>query len=216
MPPSTEELLLRLLGAVLLGGLIGLEREMATEPAGLRTHLLVSLGAALFSMAGLAIGGDGPLGSHGDSGRIAAQVVTGIGFLGAGAILQRGLTVRGLTTAASLWVTAAVGLAVGLGQSIPAMATAAVAVAALRLLKPLERRLSPKSPLAGGGGDPGGADHGGGGQHRLTALVRPHPHSHRTRSQPGPTGPQPSSFRGRSRQACGTRTKRPFTRTSPS
>ncbi|MDQ3962706.1 MAG: MgtC/SapB family protein, partial [Actinomycetota bacterium] len=114
---STGDLVLRLVVAALLGGAIGFEREMSEQPAGLRTNLLVSLGACLFTVVG-AYGLEGFSGQASinfDPTRIAAQVVTGIGFLGAGAILREGMNVRGLTTAAALWVTAAVGLAVGLG-----------------------------------------------------------------------------------------------------
>jgi putative Mg2+ transporter-C (MgtC) family protein len=130
----------RVLLAAALGGVIGFEREFRDQPAGFRTHMLVSLGAALFTMAG-AYGVASFVGGGGvsfDPTRIAAQVVTGIGFLGAGAILSHGLTVRGLTTAAALWVTAAVGVAVGLGYYSGALVTSFVTVVALVLLKPVE------------------------------------------------------------------------------
>jgi len=105
-----DESLLRLALAALLGGLIGFEREMREREAGLRTHLLVSLGSALFTIVG-AYGFHAFLDSganvvRADPTRIAAQIVTGIGFLGAGAIIRQGLSVRGLTTAATLWVVA--------------------------------------------------------------------------------------------------------------
>jgi putative Mg2+ transporter-C (MgtC) family protein len=106
---------LKLLAAVLLGGVIGYERETDAKPAGLRTMTLVSLGSCLFTISSLNIGaisgGGGPV----DPGRIAAGIVTGIGFLGAGAILRSSGHVLGLTTAASIWLVAAVGMAVGLG-----------------------------------------------------------------------------------------------------
>ena len=105
---STGVLLVRLLVAVVAGGVVGVEREMTGQPAGLRTHALVSLGAALFTAVGL-------LYTQGDQLRTVAALATGIGFLGAGAIVRSGATVQGLTTAASLWVTAAVGLAAGSG-----------------------------------------------------------------------------------------------------
>jgi putative Mg2+ transporter-C (MgtC) family protein len=109
------DLSLRILLAAALGALIGVEREIHGHPAGMRTHLLVSLGSAIFTV--LSIYGFGPPGQPGvDPSRIAAQIVSGIGFLGAGAILKEGATVRGLTTAASLWATAAVGLAAGAAQ----------------------------------------------------------------------------------------------------
>lgn len=130
----------RVLLAALLGGLVGFEREFRDQPAGFRTHILVSLGAALFTMAG-AYGVSSFVGAGGvsfDPTRIAAQVVTGIGFLGAGAILRYGVTVRGLTTAAALWVTAAIGVAVGLGYYWGAVVTSLATVAALLGLKQVE------------------------------------------------------------------------------
>ena len=102
-------LMLRLLLAIVLGGLVGYERERALKPAGVRTHGMVSLGAALFAI----VSAHGF--SAGDPMRVAAAVASGIGFLGAGAILQQQGGVHGLTTAASLWVMAAIGLAVGAG-----------------------------------------------------------------------------------------------------
>ncbi|WP_433618692.1 MgtC/SapB family protein [Dactylosporangium sp. CA-139114] len=115
-----------------LGAVIGLEREFGAQPAGLRTHILVSLGAALFTLAGVGL-------QRSDPTRVAAQVVTGIGFLGGGAIFKEGVTVRGLTTAASLWVTAAVGLAVGLRAWPAALVTTVLTVTVLWLLKVAER-----------------------------------------------------------------------------
>ena len=105
--------LLRLSVAAGLGGAIGFERELRERQAGLRTHLVVSVGAALFTLVGAYgfVGFDGKV----DPTRIAAQVVTGIGFLGAGAIIRQGFSVRGLTTAASLWLVAAIGMAAGAG-----------------------------------------------------------------------------------------------------
>lgn len=139
------DLLLRLLLAAALGGVIGIEREFSDQPAGFRTHLLVSLGAALFTLAG-AYGFRDLFGGEGidfDPTRIAAQVVTGIGFLGAGAILQRGLTIRGLTTAAALWVTAAVGLAAGSGYWEGAVGATFIALLALYGLKHFEKIVFP-------------------------------------------------------------------------
>ncbi|CAN5545550.1 MgtC/SapB family protein [soil metagenome] len=135
---DTWELALRVLAAAALGGLIGFEREFADQPAGFRTHILVSLGATLFTIVGAYgvapfVGADQAV--RFDPTRVAAQVVTGIGFLGAGAILQQGVNVRGLTTAAALWVTAAVGTAVGLGYYDGAAITAVTTVAALFGLK---------------------------------------------------------------------------------
>jgi putative Mg2+ transporter-C (MgtC) family protein len=143
---SIGELIGRILLAAALGGLVGFEREFRDQPAGFRTHILVSLGAALFTMAG-AYGASGFVGTGGvsfDPTRIAAQVVTGIGFLGAGAILRYGVTVRGLTTAAALWVTAAVGVAVGLGYYSGALITSVATVVSLFGLKQLETSVIPK------------------------------------------------------------------------
>ena len=141
---DTPELIGRVLIAAALGGVIGIEREFSEQPAGFRTHMLVSLGAALFTLVG-AYGVTPFLGADAsvrfDPTRIAAQVVTGIGFLGAGAILQQGVNVRGLTTAAALWVTAAVGTAVGLGYLAGALATTITTVVALYALKRLSRRV---------------------------------------------------------------------------
>jgi putative Mg2+ transporter-C (MgtC) family protein len=107
------EVLLRLFVAAALGGAIGLERELRERQAGLRTHLVVSVGAALFTLVS-AYGFESFDGKV-DPTRIAAQIVSGIGFLGAGAIIRQGLSVRGLTTAASLWLVAAIGMAAGAG-----------------------------------------------------------------------------------------------------
>lgn len=106
--------LVRILISFAMGALIGLEREMNNQPAGLRTHILISIGSTLVMLISIYI----PQGaeSAGDPGRIAAQVVSGIGFLGAGAILKFGADIKGLTTAASIWAMAAVGMAVGAGM----------------------------------------------------------------------------------------------------
>jgi putative Mg2+ transporter-C (MgtC) family protein len=107
------EVLLRLFVAAGLGGAIGLERELRERQAGLRTHLVVSVGAALFTL--VSAYGFSNFDGKVDPTRIAAQIVSGIGFLGAGAIIRQGLSVRGLTTAASLWLVAAIGMAAGAG-----------------------------------------------------------------------------------------------------
>jgi putative Mg2+ transporter-C (MgtC) family protein len=126
----------RLLLAAVLGGLIGLEREATGQPAGLRTHLTVGLGAALFGVISVH-GFDAYVQPRADSNyqidvtRVASQVVVGIGFLGAGAILKEGAQIHGLTTAASLWVTAAVGLALGIGNFFAAGFATVVLLAAL-------------------------------------------------------------------------------------
>jgi putative Mg2+ transporter-C (MgtC) family protein len=117
----TANFLIRLAAAGLLGGLIGLERDMHGRAAGLRTNMLVSLGSALFMMISVAIAvtystsGAGDTGLRVDPSRIAAQIITGIGFLGAGTILKEGVNVRGLTTSACLWVSAGLGMACGAG-----------------------------------------------------------------------------------------------------
>ena len=139
---------LRLFLAAVLGALIGLEREIHDHPAGMRTHLLVSLGSAGFTV--LSIAGFGP--AQVDPSRVAAQIVTGIGFLGAGAILKEGATVRGLTTAASLWVVAAVGMAAGLGAWVTALTISVIAILSLWPLQFIEQRL-PRGRRAGPPGD---------------------------------------------------------------
>src|SRR5204862_73712 len=131
--------------AAVLGGLIGVERELREREAGLRTHLLVSLGSALFTIVG-AYGFHSFLDSgasvvRADPTRIAAQIVTGIGFLGAGAIIRQGLSVRGLTTAATLWVVAAVGLAAGAGYYSAAVITPALVLLALYPLRIMAYRI---------------------------------------------------------------------------
>ncbi len=113
------DLAVRMLIAAVLGAAVGLEREIHEHPAGMRTHLLVSLGSAIFtvlSIYGFAGVREGAVNPVVDPTRIAAQVVSGIGFLGAGAILKYGTSIRGLTTAASLWTTAAIGMAAGAGE----------------------------------------------------------------------------------------------------
>jgi len=127
--------LARLLLAAALGGAIGFERELRDREAGLRTHLLVCLGSALFTIVSaygfrdFLTSGDQVI--RADPTRIAAQIVTGIGFLGAGAIIRQGLTVRGLTTAATLWVAAAIGIAAGAGYYSGAVLATVVTIAAL-------------------------------------------------------------------------------------
>src|SRR6476659_11191955 len=102
--------------AFFLGGLVGWERERVQRPAGLRTHMLVAAGAACFTVASI-YGFDG-LGTVRDPARLAAQIITGIGFLGAGTIFRTGSTVRGLTTASSIWITASIGIVAGLGMIV--------------------------------------------------------------------------------------------------
>ena len=142
---DADELLLRLALASALGGLIGVERELREREAGLRTHLLVAVGSALFTIVG-AYGFHDFLDSGAnvvrtDPTRIAAQIVTGIGFLGAGAIIRQGLSVRGLTTAATLWVVAAVGMACGAGYYDAAVITTTLVLLALYPLRIIAYRM---------------------------------------------------------------------------
>lgn len=142
---------LRLIVAVLLGGTVGVERELAGQPAGLRTHALVSLGAALFTIIGLGffITPTEPGLPAGDVVRIVSAIATGIGFLGAGAIVRGGGTVQGLTTAASLWATAAIGLAVGSGFFLLATVSVALILLILRGFTWLKGLLPPERPEGG-------------------------------------------------------------------
>lgn len=135
------ELIARLVLAALLGGAIGFERERLSWAAGLRTHMLVCVGACLFMLVSAYGFMDVLKLDHValDPSRVAAQVVSGIGFLGAGSILLRGEIVRGLTTAASLWSVAAVGLAVGGGLYVAAIAATAIILFILAGIKPVER-----------------------------------------------------------------------------
>lgn len=128
----------KLVLAAVLGGVVGLERQSVNRPAGLRTHILVCVGSALMMMVSVDVFRVFRGQASVDPGRIAAQVVSGIGFLGAGTILREGATVRGLTTAASLWVVAGIGLAVGGGFYLPAAASAALVLLTLVFLGRLE------------------------------------------------------------------------------
>lgn len=137
----------RLALAVFLGGLVGYEREASHRPAGLRTHVLVALGSALIMLVSIFIFEVYRGYASVDPGRIAAQVVSGIGFLGAGTIMREGLTIRGLTTAASLWVVAGIGLAAGAGYYVGAILTAVAALVVLVVLSRVEHRFIAKSTV---------------------------------------------------------------------
>jgi putative Mg2+ transporter-C (MgtC) family protein len=138
-----DDTLLRVGVAAALGGAIGLERELDEKAAGLRTHLLVSVGAALFTLVGAYGFAEFPRSSI-DPSRIAAQIVTGIGFLGAGVIFRQGFAVRGLTTAASLWLVAAVGMAAGAGFWKGAVIATGAGLVSLRPLEWLKERTIPQ------------------------------------------------------------------------
>lgn len=134
------DMILKLILAVILGGVVGYERETHGRPAGFRTHILVCLGSTIFTIVSISFTGSGS-----DPSRIASQIVTGIGFLGAGTIIRQGSAVRGLTTAASLWTVAAIGVAVGSGGMLYYLAIIATAVVfvTLGLINQIEHRLIP-------------------------------------------------------------------------
>jgi putative Mg2+ transporter-C (MgtC) family protein len=123
---SELEMVLRLILSAIIGGAIGIEREASNRPAGFRTHILVSVGSTLIMLVS-AYG----MGESADPARLAAQVVSGIGFLGAGTILRTGSHIKGLTTAASLWVCAGIGLAIGAGFYLGGVVTAAIVLLSL-------------------------------------------------------------------------------------
>ena len=128
----------RVLLAFILGGVVGFERQRVQRPAGLRTHMLVAAGSCCFTVASI-YGFEG-LGTVRDPARLAAQIITGIGFLGAGTIFRTGSTVRGLTTASSIWITASIGIVAGLGMLLLALFTTALTWFALYVLKGAEIR----------------------------------------------------------------------------
>jgi putative Mg2+ transporter-C (MgtC) family protein len=142
---SDWEVLGRLAAAAALGGMIGFERELREREAGLRTHMLVCIGSALFTIVSaygfreFLTGNEQVI--RADPARIAAQIVVGIGFLGAGAIIRHGLSVRGLTTAATLWVAAAIGLAAGAGYYSAAVFTTAITLVSLSPLRIVAHRV---------------------------------------------------------------------------
>ena len=145
MTISALDVLLRIGLAAALGALVGAEREMRRHAAGIRTHALVAVGAALFTLAGAYGFSDIARSANVDPMRVAAQVASGIGFIGAGAILRHGMTVRGLTTAAALWASAALGVAAGAGFFPGALAGVGVVMATLIALRLVRNRLRPTS-----------------------------------------------------------------------
>ena len=142
---TESDLVLRLLLSAFLGGLIGVEREIHDHPAGIRTHLLVALGSALFTVLSI-VGFPSSDDVATDPSRVAAQIVTGIGFLGAGAILKYGPTVRGLTTAASLWAAAGIGMAAAASRPVLAVAATVIVLVSLWPLRLLSERLELAAP----------------------------------------------------------------------
>lgn len=133
---SIYQLIIRLSLAAIIGGLIGAERERYNRPAGLRTHILVTVGSTLVMLVSIS-----GFGNTGDPARLAAQVVSGIGFLGAGTIFKDSSTVRGLTTAAGLWVCAGLGLAIGVGMYFASIICTIIVILSLTMLNQLERNL---------------------------------------------------------------------------
>jgi putative Mg2+ transporter-C (MgtC) family protein len=140
------DMISRLLLATVFGGAIGYVRELTKKAAGLRTHTLVCLGSAVFTLVSIYMVKGVPAG---DPTRIAASVVTGIGFIGAGTIFQTGASVRGLTTAASIWVCAAIGLSVGAGLYELATLTTILALIVIQLLQIVEKKYMRESEREG-------------------------------------------------------------------
>jgi len=130
---------LRLVLAASVGGLLGVEREMRRKHAGFRTNILIAIGSCVFTIVGISF-------ASGDPGRVTAQIVTGIGFLGAGAIMHSGDTVHGMTTAAMIWVNAALGAAAGLGQFRLVIIGGGLTLAVLLILAPVERAIERSLP----------------------------------------------------------------------
>lgn len=148
------DLILRILAALVLGFILGLEREMTNKYAGLRTHILVSLGACIFTLVSIYgfptyADGDNLLVQQAtgirDTGRVAAQIVTGIGFIGAGTVLRNGPMIIGLTTAATLWISAAIGMTCGVGMYGIATISTIMSVAVLTLIRVFEKKFIPTS-----------------------------------------------------------------------
>lgn len=134
---SDIELIERLCLAAVLGAVLGFEREWRQKNAGLKTNILIAMGSALFTLMSIALS----VSAGGDQTRVAAQIVTGIGFLGAGAIIRTGASIRGLTTAAMIWVNAAIGVACGGGEYRLAVIATVVTLVVLLVMTPLEKIL---------------------------------------------------------------------------
>lgn len=135
--------LIRTVAAVVFGFGIGLERELTNKYAGLRTHILVCLGSCIFTILSIYAFPSAVYGSHGDPARISAQILTGIGFIGGGTVLRHGSSVYGLTTAATLWVAAAIGMACGTGELTIALIATVFSVGVLVLIRIFERDVLP-------------------------------------------------------------------------
>jgi len=149
MELTLQEIVLRLGVATILSGIIGIEREVRQKPAGVRTNALIGLGSAAMSLAGVYAATLAP--STTDIARIASMVVQGIGFLGAGAIIQSSGSVRGLTTAATMWVVAGIGIACGLGFLPVAAVTALIVLVLLAIFGPIDAKLMHDEALEGSG-----------------------------------------------------------------
>jgi putative Mg2+ transporter-C (MgtC) family protein len=139
--------IIRVTLAFVAGGIVGVERESHNEQAGMRTHILICMGASLLTVVSIYIPQSLTEFTTGDPARVAAQVVSGIGFLGAGAIVRLGVNVRGLTTSASIWVVAAIGLAMGAGLYVVGFAVSALVLFTLYVLSIVEDKLFPKRQL---------------------------------------------------------------------
>lgn len=143
---ADSDILIRIVFSIVLGSIIGLERELTNKSAGLRTQIMVCLGSCLFTI--LSIYGFSTavtLYPLGDPSRVAAQIITGIGFIGAGTVLRQGLTVTGLTTASTLWIVAAIGMACGCGKINIAVVSTVLAVAILVLIRVFELKIMPRN-----------------------------------------------------------------------
>ncbi len=147
-----EQVLLRIALSGLAGFLLGLERQIHRQPAGLKTHILICTGSTLLMITSLILSGglsilNGTKTPLGDPARLAAQVVSGIGFLGGGAIIRQGFNIKGLTTAATIWVSAAIGLAIGIGAFFPAAITLFIVLGTLTVMERFESTLMPPKTI---------------------------------------------------------------------